>query len=274
MGDFRLNTLIVLTLTAILMVAQPVRANSGKHSIDNLGRFLAFSDDYRTKKKATKLQVNRHSEFRIVVPNKCKNRGEAELRQLAATEVFEESYVYIPSLCLWIEVGYDEARRRVRLDSKFIVSLLKDFDRLFIYHIHMGAPLQISGYFPAYKDLVSLILINAKFFRNPEIQISHRVVIDNGIIDYVFRASPATDLLIDKFNRTGLGDFTAQNLAFFFAQNEYKEHYYTKIHECEHLIGGYRENLSECFPMATDDFRLTYRKLDPYSTARIQELNE
>jgi len=271
MGGLRLDFLIFFTLTTILMAAQSVYANSGDHVAYTFGQLIALNDDYRAIKLNDDLKVNRHSEFRLVVPNKCRTQGEAELRKLAATEAFEESYVYIPSLCLWIEVGYDEARNRVRLDSKLIARLLESFDKLVVYHIHVGVPVQISGYFPAYRDLVSLILINAKFFQKPEIQISHRVVTESGVIDYLFRISQTTNQLIEKISQTGLKKFIAQNLAYFYTRDGYKERYYAKIHDCEHLIGRYGENLFKCFPMKADDFQLTYRKLETYSTAGFYE---
>ena len=56
--------------------------------------------------------------------------------------------------------------------------------------------------------------------------------------EYLFRISPATDQLINKINQTDLANFVAQNLACFFSGNKYKDRYYAKIHECEHLIGG------------------------------------
>ena len=271
MGGFRSGLLIIFSLTTILMAVQPVRAKTDNHVINDFDQFVALRDDYRTIKFNDTLKVNRHSGFRLVVPNKCKTQGESELQKLAANEKFEESYVYIPSLCLWIEAGYDEARNRVRLDSKLIARLLEDFDQLIVYHIHVGTPSKVSGYFPAYRDLVSLILINAKSFRNPEIQISHRVVTESGIIDYLFRISQATNRLINKFNRTGLGKFVAQNLAYLYAKDKYKKRYYSMVHQCEHLIGGYSENLSKCFPMKSDDFQLGYRKLDTLSAAKFQE---
>jgi len=271
MGGLRSSVLIFFTLTTILMAAHSVRANSSDHAAYTFDQLIALDDDYRAVKLHDRLRVNRRSEFRLVVPNKCRSQGEAELRRLAATETFEESYVYIPSRCLWIEVGYDETRNRVRLDSKLIARLLESFDKLMIYHIHVGVPVQISGYFPAYRDLVSLILINAKFFQKPEIQISHRVVTKFGVIDYLFTTTQTTNQLIDKISRSGLKRFIAQNLAYFYARDGYKERYYAKVHQCEHLIGKYGENLSDCFPMKTDDFQLTYRKLEAYSTANFYE---
>ncbi len=259
MGGVRLSLLFVFALSTILLAAQPVRSKSGNHLIKNYDQFLAFRDDYRTRKLQKTLKINRDSEFRLIVPNKCRNQGERELRQLAAVEVFEESYVYVPSLCLWIEAGYDETRNKVHLDSTFINRLLDDFDQLIVYHIHVGIPLQTSGYFPAYSDLVSLILINAKFFKQPKTQIIHRVVTNLGIIDYVFRTTRETNRMIKRIERTGLGEFVAQNLAYFYARDEYKERYYAKVHQCEHLIDRDRENISKCFPMKASIFLLTFR---------------
>ncbi len=253
------------------MVAQPGRANSGNHFIVNYDQFRAFRDDYRTKKIETNLEVNRHSKFRLIIPNKCKTQGEIELRELAATGMFEESYVYVPSLCLWIEVGYNETRSGVNLDSTLITRLTEDFDQLVIYHIHVGVPLQISGYFPAYRDLVSLILMNAKFFRQPQTQISHQVVIESGVIEYLFRLSQSTNHLINKFTQTGLEHVVAQNLAYFYARDKYKKRYYAKVHECEHLVDGDQKSLSDCFPMKSDDFRLIYRKLKLSNTTGVDE---
>ena len=80
-------------------------------------RIAALGEDIRETRIADKLSVNTGTEFRLVFPNKCEKEGEFELHQLASRFNVEESFVLIPDLCLWIEVGYDEKRERVRLDS-------------------------------------------------------------------------------------------------------------------------------------------------------------
>lgn len=119
--------------------------------------------------------------------------------------------------------------------------------------------------------MISLILVNAKFFKNPEIQISHRAITKTGVIDYQFRISKKTNELIEKLNRTGLSRFTAQNLAYFFTREKFENHYYAKIDECGHLIGEDADNLSNCFPMKSGVFELAYRKLSAFSTAGFRE---
>ena len=268
---FRLIQLLIFAVTAILLAVQSSRANSGNHTIHNFDRFIALRDDSRTRKFDDKLKVNLRADIRHVVPNKCETRGEIELMQLASTEVMEEAYAYIPSLCLWIEVGYDESKTSVRLDSKFVARLLKNFDQLIIYHIHMGESSKVAGYFPAYNDLISLILVNGRFFRNPEIQISHRAITKVGVIDYKIRISQEANHLIDKLKQTGLGEFIAQNLAFFFARDKYENRYYTEIRECGLLIGENSDKLSKCFPMKTDVFELEFRTLNAINTADFRK---
>lgn len=271
MGAVKLNFLLIIFITTILLAAQPIGAKSGNHPISEFDQFIALRQDSRTRKVTNELKANPHAEFRFVVPNKCEIQGEIELRKLALTKPIEESYAFIPSLCLWIEVGYDEARTRARLDAKFISRLIESFDRLILYHIHVGDSSEFTGNFPAYRDFISLILVNAEYFRRPEIQISHRAITKIGVIDYRFRISPEADRLIDKINQAGLGKSLAQNLAYYFSQEKYVKRYYAKVDQCMHFISGNIENLADCFPIKTDNFELLYRTFGTVSTAGFYE---
>ena len=150
----------------------------------------ALSDDVRQAKFSPRLAVNQGSQERLIVPNKCRGAGEAELQHLTRVAPVEESFAYIPSLCLWLEVGYDETPTRVRLDLPFINRLLRDVPSIDLYHIHVGGKGAFAGYFPAYDDMIAVVLLNPSFNEVETARIRHSAVNEVGTIDYTFVATP------------------------------------------------------------------------------------
>ncbi len=222
----------------------------------------ALREDIREVKIVGELSVNTGKKFRLVFPDKCEKEGEFELHRLTSSAVVEESYIFIPDLCLWIEVGYNEKRNRVRLDSVFIDNVLEQYHSLIFYHIHVGERLGFENYFPAYKDLVTLALINTDSISNSHIQIKHRVVTRLGIFEYKFSNEENVRKFMVKYRKIGLIGFEAQNLAYEFKRKKYKKNYYSKIRRCKSISGTFQRKINECFPLNTEALTLKFRTMD------------
>ncbi len=221
----------------------------------------ALREDIRETRVADKLNVNTKTKFRLVFPNKCEKEGEFELYQLASSNSVEESFVLIPDLCLWIEVGYDEKRNRVSLDSKFINALNKQFYSLIFYHIHAGEFPHLENYFPAYKDLITLALVNGDYVWDARYNIHHRLISKLGVIEYKFASNERVKKLIDRYKMVGLKGYESQNLAYEYMRKEYIKDYYSKVQRCKSLIGTMQQKISRCCPLETKAFILHFRPM-------------
>lgn len=250
----------VIFLTTLSAVAGLPRAESDNLTFQIFGETQAFQADPRQWAVVADLMVNTDSSQRLVIPNKCEGPGEDELKQLAVEAAVEESFLFIPSLCLWLETGYGETNTRVRLDRDFVLSVIRDYPSVTLYHIHVGKPVETAGYFPAYTDLIGLILMNAQFLKHSQVQIRHLAVTSLGLIDYAFVMTQRTERLMAKLVQTGLGDSLAQNLAYEFSRRTYRQDYYDAVKDCGRRTGYDPGHLADCFPIKTDNFVLNFRK--------------
>jgi hypothetical protein len=224
----------------------------------------ALQGDSRELRVSNEFAVNLNNSYRLVIPDRCGESGEMELVRLAETEKFEESYVYVPSNCLWLEAGHSETAKSVRLDTQLVEDLLSVFPSLVIYHIHAGTPAEVMDYLPAYTDMVGLVIMNGDYIRDPKIAISHRVITSQGMIEYALVVSEEIEMLLQKLVQAGLGDFIGQNLAYEFSRSVHKLDYYAAVQECDRTTGGSPERLSDCFPMVTSDFVLQHKTIASY----------
>lgn len=204
------------------------------------------------------LRVNSNRDKRIIVPNLCKTAGEEQLFQLAGKAKLEESFVYLPDLCVWIEVGYNETAKSVSLDAEFVTRLLENHRTIELYHLHLGNPRSTKAYFPAYSDLLGLVLLNTTFLKMPSIRIAHKAVTIIGIIEYRFVMSDKTAKLIETYEHTGLENYIAQNLAYEYARDHHQDNYYASVKSCGARTNDSPEKIELCFPMRVDDFLLVY----------------
>lgn len=248
-----------LPLGTILLAASLAHASSNDLTSHGLDHVTLLHEDSRILRIEKELAQNPNTSYRLIVPDKCEAEGEADLRGMAAHDGLEESYVFVPSLCLWIEVGQDETRTTARFEPEFIGALLREFPAVAIYHTHPAAPVDIAGYFPAYTDLVSVILVNLGFVPENWERIAHRAVTTVGTIEYTFVPRSDTARLIEHIERTGLGDFVSQNVAYAYASDAFRQRYYSTISDCSRMIDGDPARLGDCFPLAVGDFLLEYR---------------
>lgn len=219
----------------------------------------ALREDIRQIKIVDKLSVNTGKKIRLVIPRKCEKEGEFELHQLALSASTEESYILIPTLCLWIEVGYNEKRTSVQLDYDFIYAVLKQYYELNFYHIHPGYWPAPENYFPAYKDFITLVSIEADLIWQPNVQIKHRVITGLGTMEYKFSNKKNVEYLMNKFRESGLRGYEAQNLAYEYMRPKYRRDYYMKVLNCSSYSGTLQQKIIKCLPIKTEAFTLQIR---------------
>lgn len=249
---------MIFSLVATLAVGEPTVASSGHHALPDLGSIAALRNDARIAMVTSDLAVNTDPSRRLVVPDKCESQGQAELERLTEASV-EESFVFIPSHCMWIEVGYGETGTGVRLDAPFISRLLLSFDTLIVYHTHVVSTAAVAGYFPAYRDLLGVLLINGPVLRNSSYQIFHRAVTRVGIFEYRFEMSPSIDQLLVTLVGSGLGDFVAQNLAYLYSGGDREVGYNLMVTDCGRRAAEDASRLGDCFPMRVGNFELRFQ---------------
>ncbi|RPI73740.1 MAG: hypothetical protein EHM45_20325, partial [Desulfobacteraceae bacterium] len=83
-----------------------------------------------------KLRVNTENGYRLA-SLAHKEKGLAELRELAFVAEREEFWAFLPKKNIWLELGFKESYGAVSLDQEFLKALIRDNDDLEIYHIHL-----------------------------------------------------------------------------------------------------------------------------------------
>ncbi len=247
-----------LTTACLIGVAM---ANSGPktQATEYRDRVTALHDDIREVKIVDKLGINTEKQIRLVIPDKCEKEGEFELHHLASSAGLEESYILIPTLCLWIEVGYNETRIGVRLDLKFINAVMNQYSDLTFYHIHPGDLPDLENHFPSYKDLITLVLLNARSVWKPKVIIKNRLITILGAMEYKFSNKSKVEYFMNKYRKIGLRGYEAQNLAYEYMRPKYRNDYYTKIKNCKLYSGTIQQKIIKCSPIKTKAFTLIFR---------------
>lgn len=234
----------------------PAAADHGSSQIDST--LSALDENLLAVRIANSLSVNTDPTFYLVVPNKCEAAGEYELHLLSVTSKVEESFVFIPARCLWIEIGVNETRRTVKPDKALIDQLVSFFKVVTVYHLHVGQPPTIESYFPAYIDLLSVVLINLPFRDRPEVTIRHKVITAIGTIEYAFSPDAVLQGLETKLDITGLKKYLAQNLAYELRRRSRQSDYFQAVAACRTKTGGLSENIARCFPIYTGAFHFEF----------------
>lgn len=253
------GALALLILTALLLHPHPSKSGSERFAVaDNIA---ALADDHRTVVWSANLRQNPDNTVRLLVPDKCEREGEEELRRMALDGDIEEAYVFLPSRCLWIELGYDETATTVRPDAGFALSLISSKEPVVFYHTHVGAQTVETvapGGFPAYRDLIGSILIGGDVPLTDRRPIVHRAVTAAGVFEYSLALSPEVVQLIATLRDTGLTGYIAQNLAYLFAGPVYEKAYYDAVASCIGHGEQTGDMRPECFPMLSHPFVLNY----------------
>ncbi len=262
MNGYAVTQRIVFVILTTLFLAAPsayaVSHNDGLNSSPLEELQLSLSNISHKVKISNAMAVNTDPAYHQIVPNKCKNSGESELIELSKTSPIEESFVFVPALCIWIESGLDESPISVRPDTGLIEHLKLLYNDIIIYHMHVGWPGTVEAYFPAYSDIVSLVILNAYDFYAGATQIRHRAVTSRGIIEYAFLGTPKTEMIWKKMTRLEMQAYAAQNLAYEFSRDEHIAAYYAQLKNCQLITNSKPENIERCFPLRFSGFLLTF----------------
>lgn len=207
------------------------------------------------------LSVSAGGDHRPVVLHTCEAEGEAALARLAQTAALEEAFAFVPELCAWIDVGSAQEPRSVRVDRQLLDDLAMAFGRIAIYHIHPRSSDERALYFPAYADLLGVILINARHRTHPTVEIRHRAVTPLGAIEYSYHPSERADEILAVIDRTGLAAFAGENLSMAYRGPDEERLYYDAVRDC--IDGNAESPSSGCFPLVAGDFHLELRSVAP-----------
>jgi hypothetical protein len=261
MSAFRMAVGMVLAATTSLAAAPSPRAEP---AFDPASLTCALEDLEERVEVADRVQLNLDQSSRIIVPGKCQEEGEGELRALAASAAAEEAYAFVPALCTWIEIGHSETAISVRLDDALVDQLVQCHQNVALYHIHPGQEGEILEHAPAYVDMLVVVLIQGKFFDQPFVSVSHHAVSARGAYDYSFVLSERTRNLVGTMKTTGLGDAVSENLVYEFARSSQRRKYYDAIRACGERRRPEAGDPASCFPMQAGDFVLEFRSFtDP-----------
>jgi hypothetical protein len=263
MSGVRTALTIFISATTMLAAAPVVLAKSEAPAFDPAALTAALNQFTGQVEFSDRLQVNLSRSSRVVAPNKCQKEGEAELRELAASAASEEAYVFIPPLCVWVETGYNETERSVSLETAIVDRLVNIYSKVILYHIHTVSPEDTLWDFPAYADMLVVVLVNASYLDDPFVSVIHHAVTAGGTFNYSFVVSQETKQLIERMRATGLADFVPDNLAYEYARNVHRRKYYDSVSECVQRLPYSNRDLSTCFPMQAGVFVLTHRSHKP-----------
>ncbi|SMF27636.1 hypothetical protein SAMN06265365_11056 [Tistlia consotensis] len=245
-----------IVAAALLFAASAVAAGA-----DPRDQVAALQQDSRTVALSDRLLVNIDAAVRYVFPSKCEAEGESELVALAYSSNLEESYVFVPALCLWIETGYGETRSTVLFDKAFFDEIVRQFDQLVVYHLHPGFHETIENYFPAFQDLITMTLIDAELVGRPAVHIEHRAVTPLSVIDYRLADTAGAMRLLKKYADLGLAGSAVQNLAYEYNRRGHVESYLRGVEACAERAALDPGGLDRCPQVRTDLFVLSIRRV-------------
>lgn len=244
---------IAFGVTGLLLNASP-SAWASAH-----GGIIALHSDYRRIEISDHLMVNVDELRRYVFPKKCQSEGEIELTALSARAELEESYIFIPAICTWVEAGRNETRLSVLMDWELMDVIARQYEDIAIYHIQPGRRPSLANYLPSYRDFVSMVLIDAEYIAVPRIKVRHRAVTEFAVIDYRVLDWEAVERRAQFYRSKGLGKYLGQNLAYEFSQGTYLQNYAAQVRLCADRVMDVPSRIGECRRIVTDLFVLDIR---------------
>ncbi len=185
----------------------------------------SFAADITTQKEDYKvideLVVNNKNNYKTVIYEN-EDVGVSEMRELVESSLTEESWVYLPNMRKWIEVGFNEESERkvnksyitkTKIDVPLLNILMDENDNIILYHFHPPSyrlledkikerekeelPMSdneierektrilIQSSYPSRSDLMNMIGNSTEFYeRNPEGRITFKICSHYGITEY------------------------------------------------------------------------------------------
>ena len=241
------SALACVVASACLMLAGAAGARASTHEEVN-----ALRDDHRKTVISDHLVVNLDASLRYIVPQKCQIDGEIELTALSAASVFEESYVFIPEICSWIELGFNETEKSVSLDERLLYAIVRQYGDIAIYHTQPGRHSSVVNYFPSYGDFILMVLINTRYLNELDIDIKHRAVTEYAVIEYRFSDWSRVQDRARLYEEKGLGKHIGQNLAYEFNKQKHLSDYVLNIDRCVNQVNNRPSRLGECRRVTTE----------------------
>lgn len=261
--------LVAIALAGSLLALQPKPSQEASDSADEAARYkeavTALATDTRDLRIGGVIRPNLDAKTRLIIPNKCEAEGEAEIHAYALGGGVEESFIFIPALCLWIEIGYNEKKHSIRLDQDFISAVQTQHRSFSIYHVHPRGSANLEENLPSYTDLLTLVLINAMQILDHDFLVNHRVVSQLGVTNYRFADKKRAAYLIEYYGKSGLKGYEAQNLAYEYAMHQYRKAYRSEVMRCKKYSGTIQQQLVACSPLRTKAFIVSFR---PHTTDR------
>lgn len=158
------------------------------------------------------LDANAENAFRVLVPAN-KVSGVAQIQALVGHTNFEEQWVFVPAIDLWIEIGKNESASeldsQVEVDVDYLKGIVSLYQEIQIVHFHPAGfytrvwqhepypiafpadavdsgSVQPIGYaLPSPTDVVSSIELSRMLFvEHPQASITHAVVSPHGLVTY------------------------------------------------------------------------------------------
>jgi hypothetical protein len=252
-----------LIVTTFFLAALYEFADSDKYVPHEFVSGLLVHSDKRRWQFTTHLDTNPNEKIRLVVKDLCKLEGEAQLVILAAAASREESFVFFPDLCLWIEVGQHETSSSVSLDIPFLETLRNYRGPVILYHIHIGSPRSAKAYFPAYSDLIILVMWHAAKDSKAAYETQHKAATSIGIFTYSLASNEKVRRLVNNIRRSGLGQYVEQNLAYEYMRGSHESNYYRAVKKCGVQSDDNPKKIKLCFPIRVDDFLIEFETIGP-----------
>lgn len=256
----RMTGLLWLVLGLLMSTAENARAAAHDE-------ILALRHDSREVILLDRIIVNDNPRIRYVYINKCQRTGERELFDLTLNYSIEESFIYIPDLCVWIETGYSETQSAVKFDREFFDKIAAQYSAINVYHVHPGIHDDMVRYFPAYQDFIAMTLLNADYINVDGKEFGHRIVTGAAVMDYRFASVPRVRESIKKYVAANLGNYAAQNLAYEYSKTLHIEEYTKVINKCIDIANNNIDHIEKCSPVRTELFIIDIRSLKTFLSA-------
>ncbi|KHE91181.1 MAG: hypothetical protein K8F52_00510 [Candidatus Scalindua rubra] len=207
------NRFLIILLSAYLAIFTP--------GLNNISLAAELTNQQEGYNVIENLVVNNRNKFKTVI-FESEAEGISEMRKLIANSQIEESWVYLPHLKKWIEIGHNEEVEKkmdnryitkAKLDVQLLDELMSENNNMALYHFHpsrslsledkirkreeSGSPMNdkdiesekikllIKSAYPSRSDLLNMIGNSMEFFeRNTEGNITFKVCSHYGITEY------------------------------------------------------------------------------------------
>jgi len=222
----------------------------------------ALYQDSRQTLIRKNLVVNTDNNYRILA-YKSKEEGERDLHAASHNSKVEESYIFVPSIPAWIEVGEQETDKSVRCPPTFVTEVIKQFPNAIMYHIHVNNE-NYFEYMPSFLDALSTAaLYGAIKEHNLSWTAVERIVSSKGISQLSYTEQKDFDKIIQNYNSMFPG--YGPRYSYWLVKNMFIPKYRRKMTDClsKHENESIYHQLEKCGNLSMKTFSvqfLSYQK--------------